>query len=69
MLLSPRLRLDPATVAGLGASPWPRQSRHATLHIRLSATVGIEGVLVHGAQGVRSLFLPPVARGAGNPKH
>ena len=34
-----------------------------------SASADIEGLLMHGAQGVRSLSVLPLARGAGNPTH
>ena len=39
-----------------------RQARYAVFHTGPSATADIEGVLIHGAQGVRSLFVLPVAR-------
>ena len=42
-----------------------RQSRYAAFHTGPSATADIEGVLIHGAQGVRSLSLAPVARTTG----
>jgi L-lactate dehydrogenase complex protein LldG len=32
-----------------------RQARYAVFHTGPSATADIEGVLIHGAQGVRSL--------------
>jgi L-lactate dehydrogenase complex protein LldG len=42
-------------------------NRHyASFHTGPSATADIEGVLIHGAQGVRSLSVLPIAR-AGNP--
>jgi L-lactate dehydrogenase complex protein LldG len=42
-------------------------ARHyASFHTGPSATADIEGVLIHGAQGVRSLSVLPIAR-AGNP--
>jgi hypothetical protein len=31
--------------------------------------VGIDGVLIHSAQGVRSLSVLPIARAAGSPAH
>ncbi len=37
-------------------------SRYASLHTGPSATADIEGVLIHGAQGVRSLFVLLVAK-------
>ena len=40
-----------------------RNSNYAAFHTGPSATADIEGVLIHGAQGVRSLSLLPVARG------
>ena len=41
-----------------------RQARYAVLQTGPSATADIEGVLVHGAQGVRSLSVLPMARNA-----
>jgi L-lactate utilization protein LutC len=38
-------------------------ARYAVLVTGPSATADIEGVLIHGAQGVRSLTVVPVARG------
>jgi L-lactate dehydrogenase complex protein LldG len=38
---------------------------YASFHTGPSATADIEGVLIHGAQGVRSLSVLPVARAAG----
>jgi L-lactate dehydrogenase complex protein LldG len=35
---------------------------YASFHTGPSATADIEGVLIHGAQGVRSLFVLPIAR-------
>ena len=40
-----------------------RSSRYASFHTGPSATADIEGVLIHGAQGVRSLSVLPVPRG------
>ena len=40
-----------------------RNSNYAAFHTGPSATADIEGVLIHGAQGVRSLSVLPVARG------
>jgi L-lactate dehydrogenase complex protein LldG len=45
----------------------PRQA--FSFHTGPSATADIEGVLIHGAQGVRSLSVLPLARGTGNPTH
>jgi L-lactate dehydrogenase complex protein LldG len=39
-----------------------RQERYAAFHTGPSATADIEGVLIHGAQGVRSLSVLPLAR-------
>jgi len=44
-----------------------RDRHYASFHTGPSATAEIEGVLIHGAQGVRSLSVLPIARGAGNP--
>jgi L-lactate dehydrogenase complex protein LldG len=41
-----------------------RQRHYATFHTGPSATADIEGVLIHGAQGVRSLTVVPVPRPA-----
>src|SRR6516164_3857012 len=43
-----------------------RGRHYASFHAGPSATADIEGVLIHGAQGVRSLSVLPLAR-AGNP--
>jgi L-lactate dehydrogenase complex protein LldG len=43
-----------------------RRGHYASFHTGPSATADIEGVLIHGAQGVRSLCVLPVARVAGN---
>jgi L-lactate dehydrogenase complex protein LldG len=45
-----------------------RDRHYACFHTGPSATADIEGVLIHGAQGVRSLSVLPVAR-AGDPTH
>jgi L-lactate dehydrogenase complex protein LldG len=42
-----------------------RVRRYAAFHTGPSATADIEGVLIHGAQGVRSLSVLPVPRGTG----
>jgi len=39
-----------------------RSGHYACFHTGPSATADIEGVLIHGAQGVRSLSVLPVAR-------
>ena len=41
-----------------------REHHYAAFHTGPSATADIEGVLIHGAQGVRSLSVLPLARGA-----
>ena len=41
-----------------------RDRHYASFHTGPSATADIEGVLIHGAQGVRSLSVLPVARSA-----
>jgi L-lactate dehydrogenase complex protein LldG len=41
-----------------------RERHYASFHTGPSATADIEGVLIHGAQGVRSLSVLPVARAA-----
>src|SRR6202521_1245014 len=46
-----------------------RDRRYACFHTGPSATADIEGVLIHGAQGVRSLSVLPIARAAGDPTH
>jgi L-lactate dehydrogenase complex protein LldG len=46
--------------------PELRKGHYACFHSGPSATADIEGVLIHGAQGVRSLCVLPIARGAGD---
>jgi L-lactate dehydrogenase complex protein LldG len=46
-----------------------RDRPYASFHTGPSATADIEGVLIHGAQGVRSLSVLPVARAAGGTDH
>ncbi len=46
-----------------------RNGHYACFHTGPSATADIEGVLIHGAQGVRSLSVMPIARAAGDPPH
>jgi L-lactate dehydrogenase complex protein LldG len=46
-----------------------RDRHYACFHTGPSATADIEGVLIHGAQGVRSLSVLPIARAAGAPAH
>ncbi len=43
-----------------------RDRHYACFHTGPSATADIEGVLIHGAQGVRSLSVLPIARGPTN---
>jgi L-lactate dehydrogenase complex protein LldG len=40
-----------------------RDGHYASFHTGPSATADIEGVLIHGAQGVRSLSVLPIAKG------
>ena len=46
-----------------------RERHYACFHTGPSATADIEGVLIHGAQGVRSLSVLPLARAAGTANH
>jgi L-lactate dehydrogenase complex protein LldG len=46
-----------------------RDRHYATFHTGPSATADIEGVLIHGAQGVRSLSVLPIAQATGSPTH
>jgi L-lactate dehydrogenase complex protein LldG len=46
-----------------------RDGHYACFHTGPSATADIEGVLIHGAQGVRSLSILPMARSAGDQTH
>jgi L-lactate dehydrogenase complex protein LldG len=43
------------------------QGHYAVFHTGPSATADIEGVLIHGAQGVRTLTVVAIARAANNP--
>jgi L-lactate dehydrogenase complex protein LldG len=43
-----------------------RDRQYASFHTGPSATADIEGVLIHGAQGVRSLSVLPLARATGS---
>jgi L-lactate dehydrogenase complex protein LldG len=43
--------------------------RYASFHTGPSATADIEGVLIHGAQGVRSLSVLPLARALSQSSH
>jgi L-lactate dehydrogenase complex protein LldG len=44
-----------------------RERHYAAFHTGPSATADIEGVRIHGAQGVRSLSVLPLARAEGKP--
>jgi len=59
--------LDPNNIVGnlhdAFGDPRFRTARYAVLVTGPSATADIEGVLIHGAQGVRSLTVVPVAKG------
>jgi len=46
-----------------------RDRHYASFHTVPSATADIEGVLIHGAQGVRSLSVLPIARELGSTTH
>jgi L-lactate dehydrogenase complex protein LldG len=46
-----------------------RSARYAAFHTGPSATADIEGVLIHGAQGVRSLSVLPLARALSHISH
>ena len=46
-----------------------RSGHYACFHTGPSATADIEGVLIHGAQGVRSLSVLPIASSASSPTH
>jgi len=65
--------LDPADIVGnlhhAYRRPEFRDRHYASFHTGPSATADIEGVLIHGAQGVRSLSVLPIARATGNITH
>ena len=65
--------LDPADIVVYLHHAYRRpefRGRHyASFHAGPSATADIEGVLIHGAQGVRSLSVLPLARAADSPAH
>jgi L-lactate dehydrogenase complex protein LldG len=46
-----------------------REGHYASFHTGPSATADIEGVLIHGAQGVRSLSVLPITRATGGATH
>jgi L-lactate dehydrogenase complex protein LldG len=58
--------LDPADIVSnlhhAYRRPEFRERHYASFHTGPSATADIEGVLIHGAQGVRSLSILPMAR-------
>jgi len=63
--------LDPANIVvnlhHAYRRPEFRDGHYAAFHTGPSATADIEGVLIHGAQGVRSLFVMPHASAAKKP--
>jgi L-lactate dehydrogenase complex protein LldG len=63
--------LDPAAIVvnlhHAYRRPEFRSGHYACFHTGPSATADIEGVLIHGAQGVRSLSVLPVARQSAKP--
>jgi len=65
--------LDPADIIVNLHHAYRRPEFHdrhyASFHTGPSATADIEGVLIHGAQGARSLSVLPIARATGNPSH
>jgi L-lactate dehydrogenase complex protein LldG len=46
-----------------------RDRHYTSFHTGPSATADIEGVLIHGAQGVRSFCVLPIARLTGTATH
>jgi L-lactate dehydrogenase complex protein LldG len=62
--------LDPADIVvnlhHAYCRPEFRDVHYACFHTGPSATADIEGVLIHGAQGVRSLSVLPIARATGS---
>jgi L-lactate dehydrogenase complex protein LldG len=65
--------LDPAVIVVNLHHAYRRQefrdSHYAVFHTGPSATADIEGVLIHGAQGVRSLSVLPLARAQSRSTH
>jgi L-lactate dehydrogenase complex protein LldG len=65
--------LDPADIVVNLHHAYRRPEFHdrhyASFHTGPSATADIEGVLIHGAQGVRSLSVLPIARAARSHAH
>ena len=65
--------LDPAEIVVNLHHAYRRPEFHnrnyAAFHSGPSATADIQGVLIHGAQGVRSLSVLPLARAASQPAH
>ena len=68
---APDRQLDPADIVvyihSAYARPEFRERRYAVFHSGPSATADIEGVLILGAQGVRSLSVLLVPRNPGEP--
>jgi L-lactate dehydrogenase complex protein LldG len=66
-------RLDPADIVvnlhHVYRRPGFRDRHYASFRAGPSATADIEGVLIHGAQRVRSLSVLPIARAPCNPTH
>jgi len=65
--------LDPANIVvnlhHAYRRPEFRDRHYASFHTGPSATADIEGVLIHGAQGVRSLSVLPIPQAVGSPAH
>ena len=65
--------LDPANIVvnlhHAYRRPEFRDRHYASFHTGPSATADIEGVLIHGAQGVRSLSVLPIAQAARSLSH
>src|SRR5215469_10331335 len=63
--------LDPANIVvnlhHAYRRPEFRDRHYASFHTGPSATADIEGVLIHGAQGVRSLSVLPIPQAVGSP--
>jgi hypothetical protein len=65
--MAPGFRAAALSAAFGAAAPATFRDRHyGSFHTGPSATADIERVLIHGAQGVRSLSVMPVARAASN---
>ena len=61
--------LDPADIVVNLHHAYRRPELRDRHYTGPSATADIEGVLIHGAQGVRSLSVLPIARATGNITH